>query len=327
MTELLAFPERIRERFPEGLTGILAIGGTRITYVLDYNSQVENPGRIENMQGYGDEMSTRMQTLIQMFFQLGGQHVIIPLLSYQLFSHSRGQEYAELTARMALDLLGESWTRFYLHNAIDPYFVGIDTLIRFPQHALTYKLGTECARFNQEWKYQQGRHKLIWEIAPIPLFSLWQAHTVMGAQAQQELEAALAAAPDMQTLHDTLYSYYARALYGTDVPMPHFYLGNNRNGDLKLRAMLPIALACGSPMRLFYTPYPSMYITRETLQAMLEDLAFGKPLRSTQTDYSGQLTPELVARERDRVMKLRSDPLSTIGMIRSSESETTTPRS
>ncbi len=39
MTEIDSFADRIRERFPEGLTGIFAIGGTRTTFILEHNQR------------------------------------------------------------------------------------------------------------------------------------------------------------------------------------------------------------------------------------------------------------------------------------------------
>ena len=318
----ISFAARMRDRYPEGLTGILAIGGTRVTFILENSRERVDPGRIDNMLAYGDQMLSRTQELIRTFFELGGQNAIIPVLSFQLFENSRGQEYAYITAQMALELMNENWVRFYHDNEIDPYFVGIDTLLHFPEREVMYRLGAKCASFNAAWQYQDGRRKLIWEVAPIPLFSFWRAHDVMGEAAAAQLEADLAAAPNMQVMHDALYRYYAQAVYGTAVPMPHFYLGTNRNGDLKLRAMLPISLMCGSPTRFYFTPYPTMFITRETFQTVLEDLAFGKRLRSTNIDYSGKLTPDLLDAEYERVMTLSSDPASTVGLARSVKSGT-----
>ncbi len=318
----ISFAARMRDRYPEGLTGILAIGGTRTNYILKYNREIENPGQIEDLGHYFEDALECTRDLAELFFDLGGQNLIVPVLSYQSFENERGQEYAALTGRMALELMNEDWVRFYGDNEIDPYFAGIDTLLHFPEREVMYRLGAECASFNAAWQYQDGRRKLIWEVAPIPLFSFWRAHDVMGEAAAAQLEADLATAPNMQVMHDVLYRYYAQAVYGTAIPMPHFYLGTNRNGDLKLRAMLPISLMCGSPTRFYFTPYPTMFITRETFQTVLEDLAFGKRLRSTNIDYSGKLTPDLLDAEYERVMTLSSDPASTVGLARSVKSGT-----
>jgi hypothetical protein len=213
-------------------------------------------------------------------------------------------------------LAGEKAQAFYRAQEVDPYFVGIDTLLQLPENTPPYRLAVGLTAFQKNWSYQPGRRKLLWEIAPIPLYSFWRAAAVMGHEAQAKLDAALAATNDLQEIHRLTYEYYARAIYGTDLPIPHFYLGSNRKGDLKLRVMAPIALLCGEPFRLFYTPYPSLYTTRDTLQAILEDLAFGKSLDSFKKDYSGQYTSEMAETEYQRILDLRDDPLSTVGMLR-----------
>jgi hypothetical protein len=315
------FAQQIRERFPEGLTGIFAVGGTRTSYILAANRELSDPGRIEEMEKYADFALDKLLELLRTFLQLGGQNIVVPVLSYQSFANERGAQYAEETAQLALELTNNEWINFYHEFEIDPYFTGIDTLLHLPGHTFAHELGIQCRQFNESWTYQQGRRKIIWEVAPIPLFSLFRAHEVMGAEAKAELEAELEQCSDLQKMHDLAYKYYARAVYGTDLPYPHFYIGTNRNGDLKLRALLPIALLCGGPFRLYYTPYPSLFMTPETLKAILEDLAFGKPLRSTKIDYSGQVTSELLEAEYERVQELSADPFSTLGLIRSMGNE------
>jgi hypothetical protein len=49
-----SFADRIRVRYPEGLTGVFAIGGTRTTYVLEQNRQTSDPGRIDNFATQGE---------------------------------------------------------------------------------------------------------------------------------------------------------------------------------------------------------------------------------------------------------------------------------
>ena len=315
MTDRSSFAARIRERYPEGLTGILAVGATRTTYILDHNRQGTDPGHIHDFATYADYAIERLMGLIAMFFDLGGQNVIVPMFSYQGF-YERGEEYGSLAAKACLNLISDGILTFYREHQIDPYFAGIDTLLNLPADQLAHQIGARLEAANKRWPYQAGRHKLIWEVAPIPLFSFWRAEAVMGQEAHAALQKELSAATDLRVMHDLLHRYYARAIYGTDIPMPHFYLGTNRNGDLKLRAMLPIALTCGDPMRLFYTPYPPLYITQETFQAILEDLAFGKRLHSTTTDYSGSYTPELAEAEYQRILELSTDPTSTVGLLR-----------
>jgi hypothetical protein len=318
MSDQFSFPDRIRERYPEGLTGIIAIGGTRTTYILEHNRENLDPGQISEFSSYGKSLLARYFNLVKMFYELGGQNLVVPILAYQLF-YGHGEQYGELVSRLGTLIINEESVAFYRDNMIDPYFAGIDTLLQLPHDQAAYQLGAELAAFQNTWVYETGRRKLIWEIAPIPLFSFWRSPTVMGETTTRELEKALSDATDMTTMHDLLYRYYARAVYGTELPTPHFYLGTNRNGDLKLRALLPIAMLCGGPFRLFYTPYPTLFITYETLQAVLEDLAFGKPLRSTTMDYTGQYTSELVEAEYERVLQLSSDPESTIGLTRNSD--------
>lgn len=312
----MTFADRIRERYPEGLTGVFAVGGSRTTLVLEKNRHAADPGHID-MVDYANFSFGLLSKLMATFYELGGQNIICPVLSYQQFSNERGSEYAELiTASIATTLEG-SWVEFYRELDIDPYYVGIDTVLALPELDSAYKLCEDCAEFQKNWTYKEGRCKLIWEVAPIPLYSIWRAHQVMGEEAQAQLEAELSAVTDLQTMHDILYRYYARAVYGTDVPYPHFYFGSNRNGDLKLRSLLPIALLCGGPFRLYYTPYPSFFTTRETMQAILEDLAFGKTITSSKNrDYSGQYTPELAENEYQRILELSADPRTTLGFAR-----------
>lgn len=315
MTESTVFADRIRERYPEGLTGIFAPGGTRTTFILERQRNQENPGLIPDFTEYTDYAFTRLFDLIETFFELGCQNLVIPLFSYQGF-YERGEEYREQAARMCLRVIDDAKIDFYQRHEIDPYLVGIDTLLHLPQDQFAHQLGREFEDFNHQWPYQDGRRRIIWEVAPIPLYSFWRAHEVMSESERAAFETTLRQSTDLQEMHDLLYRYYARAVYGTDLPMPHFYLGSNRNGDIKVRSMLPMAMVCGGPFRMFFTPYPSLYLTQETLQSMLEDLAFGKPLRSTKTDYSGQVTGDLLEIERQRIVQLSTDPASTLGMVR-----------
>jgi hypothetical protein len=269
---------------------------------------------------YGAEALHQTRRLIGTCFDLGTQNLVVPLLAFRTFEDERGPAYTEATANLVFELLRDDFVRFYQDANLDPYFTGIDTLFKFPERELPYRVARACADFQQAWPYQEGRRKLIWEVAPIPLYSIWRAHEVLGEAAQAQLEAALERAPSLQAVHDLLYQYYARAVYGTEIPMPHFYLGSNRNGDLKLRAMLPIALLCGSPTRLYFTPYPSMFITAETIQAMLENLAFGTGLRSTAIDYRDRLTPEFVEQEYERVYQLSQKPTTMLGLIQTDDS-------
>ena len=160
-----SFASRIRERYPRGLTGIVAVGGTRTTYMMDQNRRSDDPGKIDYQQ-YGASMLERIQQLLRDYFFLGGQNLIVPVLSYQSVEFERGSEYAELTSSIARELMSGPWMAFYEEQSIDPYFAGIDTLIRFPDRPSYHSLGVECQDFNQRQTYlDERRHKVIWEIA------------------------------------------------------------------------------------------------------------------------------------------------------------------
>jgi len=132
MSEPVTFADRIRERYPEGLTGIFAPGGTRTTFILENRQNQETPGEITDFTEYVDYAFDRLFDLIQIFFDLGGQNLIVPLFSYQGF-YERGQEYAEKASRMCLSVIEDRKIAFYERNGIDPYLVGIDTLLTYPK--------------------------------------------------------------------------------------------------------------------------------------------------------------------------------------------------
>jgi hypothetical protein len=315
MSNRSEFAARIREKYPEGLTGIFALGGTRTSFILEKNRDQQNPGQIKDFSSYVDYSHQRLLEVMQSFFNMGGQNMVIALFSYQGF-YERDDTYVKHMIPACLRLIEADTLMFYQQNDIDPYFVGIDTLLHLPEDHPAYGLGKAFEDFHKSWDYQEGRRKVIWEVAPIPTFSFWKAPEVMGEAANAELKNTLANCTDLYEIHNMLYEYYAWAVYGTYIPIPHFYLGSNRNGNLKLRSMLPIALVCGGPFRLYYTPYPSLFITDETLQAMLEDIAFGAALRSTTVDYKDRFNPEIMEAEYARVQELRDDPDSTLGLTR-----------
>lgn len=313
--ELSDFGVRMRERYPEGLTGIIAIGGTRTTYILSNEPDAENPGQIADPAAYAAFVRARYVELIEMFFDLGGQNLIIPVLSYQSF-HERGQEYASRFARLVLWLIDEEFQQFYRDNDVDPYFCGIDTLLHLPPEHGAHAIGAAFAAFQQSWEYREGRRKLVWEVAPIPLYSFWQAGMALTDAERETFHDDLTALTDLEAMYQKVFHFYARTSLGTDLPVPHFYIGTNRNGDVKLRAPLSLSLLCGGAFRTFYTPYPTLFLTRQTLEVILDDLATGGGLRAFQKDYQGLYTRELFDAEQARVFALRDDPYSTLGLLR-----------
>ena len=309
------FADRIREHYPEGLTGVFAIGGTRTTYVLEQNRQSADPGRINDFAVQGEYLLGRYWDFCKNFYDLGGQNMIITAFSFRGF-YNRGAEYAEVVTQEMLRLIGDNAINFYKEEEIDPYFVGIDTLRLLPPDDPAQYVAQQFTEFQQTWNYQPGRRKLIWEIASIPLYSFWEAYRHMSEDESRQLDTELKTLANLEEVNRTLYRHFSRAAYGTDVPMPHFYLGTNKSGDLKWRSPLPLALSGGDYLRMFYTPYPSLFTTRETMQAILENLAFKDRFYSPKTDYSGQYTTDLVQAEYDRVMDLSANPETTLGLSR-----------
>lgn len=319
MSDEKAFAQRIREHYPEGLTAIVPVGGTRTMFVLEHNRNSDDPGKF-SLDDYSNYLLDLYFNLITTFFDLGGQNIIIPVVQYQSF-YERGEDYTKAVSDHTPQLVGEKAQKFYRENNIDAYFPGIDTLLHVEGNKVANDLGKELKAFQDSWQYSEGARKVIWEVSSIPLFSYWNAETFMGTEEQQKLDTRLNSTTDLREIHDNLYDYYSYAAYGTALPRPHFYLGTNRNGDLKLRSMIPISLECGSEMRLYYLPYPTLYVTKQTLQAILEDLTFSERLRSKQGDYKGKFTPELAEAEYQRIMALRDDPTAVVGLSRRPEVE------
>src|SRR5205823_4893280 len=122
------FAEQIRERYPEGLTGIFAIGGTRTTYILEQNRDKSNPGHIEDFLAQGTYLLHRYHDFIRLFFSLGGQNMIITALSFRGF-YNRGPQYAHLVSEGMLQFINDDSVAFYREAGIDPYFAGIEPLL------------------------------------------------------------------------------------------------------------------------------------------------------------------------------------------------------
>jgi hypothetical protein len=309
------FQEKIATRYPEGLTGIFAIGGTRTTYILEQNRLSSDPGKIDDFAAQGTFLQHRYQQFIQMFFDLGGQNMIIGAFSFLGF-YNRGEQYAQLATAEMFRMMDDEWTAFYQQHDIDPYFVGVDTLLSLPESNPGHALGKAFVEYQQHWPYQSGRRKVIWEIASIPLFSLWDTFEHLTDAEKQTLRDFSATTNDLEAIQREYYRYFSKLIFGTEVPMPHFYLGTNKSGDLKLRAPMPLALLGGEFVRLYYTPYPTLFLKPETLQAILTDLAFNDRFFSDKVDYSGKYTPELVQAEYERVEQLASNPEVVLGYSR-----------
>lgn len=315
------FAERIRERYPEGLTGIFAIGGTRTTYILDQNRDKDDPGKIEDFAEHGEYLLRRYFEFADMFYSLGGQNMIITAFSFRGF-YNRGKEYAEFLTQELARLSSEYAVAACKRLNIDPYFTGIDTLLLFAEDSPIYQLGKSLKEFQENWDYQDGRRKLIWEVASIPLYTLWHSGVMMSEDDHKAIATAIENNQDeLEAIYRSLYQRFSLEAYGTEVPMPHFYLGTNKSGDLKWRSPMPLALSGGDYLRMFFTPYPTLFITPEIMQTMLDDLAFSERFFSDKTDYKGKFTRELAQAEYERVMRLREDPNAILGLSRRVETK------
>ncbi len=243
------FARRIRERYPEGLTGLFAIGATRRTYILERNRTQNNPGQIADFADQGAYLQGRYFSFIQTFFELGGQNMLIGALSYRSF-FERGGEYADLVTQEVLRLLDDDASAFYQANNIDPYFNGIDTLLLLPPDSPGHQTAQRMVDFQKRWNYAEGRHKLLWDIASIPLLTFWQMFEGLTAAEREAIaaEAVLHAEDGGNGLEDLfwrLYRRFGRFAYGTELPAPQLYVGTNMSGDLKLRGPLVLALTSG----------------------------------------------------------------------------------
>jgi hypothetical protein len=312
----ISFADRIRERYPEGLTAVFAVGGTRTTYILEQNRHKDDPGKIDDFSEHGRYLLHRYWDLYNNFFALGGQNLIVTMFSFRGF-HNRGGQYAELIAQEITRLIGDESIAYYQSHGVDPYFAGLEPMLLLPEDHSAHQVARKLKTFVDNWDYRDGRYKLVMEMASMPLYTFLQADLSMTTETQIALESAIETnSENLEDVYRVMYRYYARAAYGTDIPMPHFYLGTNKSGDLKWRSPMPLSLSGGDYIRLFYTPYPTLFITRDTLQVILEDLAFKKRFFSDKTDYAGQYTRELVQAEYERVMALRDDPSIVLGVSR-----------
>lgn len=321
MADAPTFADRIRARYPEGLTGLFAIGGTRTQFILEHNRSNSRPGAITNLHDYTSTLLRGYFDFSQMFFDLGGQNMVITALGFESF-YQRGEAYGEFISRSTLSLIEEQANDNYRALNADPYFVGTDTLLLLPTEHPAHQLGASLVQFMREWKYDVSRRKILWEIASIPLLTLSRSRVPDSFDKEQMLSQSVKQPADLATVQTSHYEHYSAFAYGAQIPQPHFYLGTNRNGDLKLRTVLPAVFIGGSGCRLYFTPYPSLMMTREAMRVMLEDLAFGEQkLSSRQMDYKDKYTPELAEAEYQRFLDLTRDPYTIVGLSRNAGSD------
>ncbi len=311
------FSERIRARYPEGLTGMFAIGATRRTYILEQQRHLpDDPGQIRDFGTMTAYLYRRYQEFATTFYNLGGQNMIISGLSYRSF-FERGEEYARKVSPEVARLIDDQSVAFYREQQIDPYFIGLEVLSGSASNPVIRDVVAQLQAFTDQWDYAPTHRKLFWEIAAIPLLSFWQVFQAMSAAERAALDDQLQHSTDLPTIQQTLYQHFTRAVLGAEVPMPHFYLGTNMSGDLKFRSPLMLALTGGEYLRAYYTPYPTLMMPPSTFESLLNDLAFGELMNSpTAYDYSGRYSAELIGAEYERIQALVNDPSVIQGMRR-----------
>src|SRR5712691_2660611 len=114
------FAGRVRERYANkgGLTGVFAIGGTRTTYSLEKQRHLPDPGHMNDLSDQIDYIQERYQRFISMFFELGGQNMIIAGSSFRAFAGQRGPEYINWISRAVSNLHNDTFQRFYREKCI-----------------------------------------------------------------------------------------------------------------------------------------------------------------------------------------------------------------
>src|SRR5262245_23452870 len=142
MKDYSALKQRVAERYPEGLTGAFNPGGTRTSYILEYNRESENPGEISDFDFYASYAVNGTLHMVQMFFDMGGAHAIVPATSFQLLEGKRGPQYPELVARTSSMLYDDITQAYYLEHNIDPYFAGLDILLLRPPESPQHRMAT-----------------------------------------------------------------------------------------------------------------------------------------------------------------------------------------
>src|SRR3954453_22353100 len=153
------FAGEVRAHFEAdgGLSAVFAAGGTRTTYILAKNRHKANPGRIEDFTDHSTYLQGLYQKLIQSYFELGGQYLILTAFSFRGFT-GRGKEYGQVLTNEIFKLANDQFRKFYLDHEITPSFVGIDTLMANPE---LNELGHALDEFQRNWPVPPTDRRLI----------------------------------------------------------------------------------------------------------------------------------------------------------------------
>lgn len=287
-TDETDFANRVRSHFPEGLTGVISPGGTRSAYILAYNRHNKNPGKID-FADYAEKTFISYCQLLLNFFELGGQNIIdaAPPLGLAL---TRSPEYIQKMTQYYLTYISQPMQDSYRKMQIDPYFVGLEAIMDSNSTSVLHQYGQRLIDFMETWPYNAGNRKLIFEISPIPLYSLWHSFQAMSASDREHLDNQLRSEveTDFNKLNNTLYRYFIRAIYGFELPPPHFTLSTNAKGSCKAYLSMPTLFSSGINMKFFYTPYSPIHMKRGALKRIIEDLIAPKQSVSHEMDYRTQ---------------------------------------
>lgn len=282
---------RIQAQFPEGLTGIFALGGTRTSYATQCQRDSNNPGAISDFDHYVEYGLSKSLEIIEWFFRCGGSYAILEILDiYRVTNNREGYRNAAIDA--GYSLIDETRREYYQDHSIDPFFSGIDTLLYVPENHPAHQLARAYTQFQANWQYSDKHKKIIFEIAPIPLYTFVQT-----------VKPTIDKDDSLLGLAERLYKHYAQAAYGIYVPPPSFYVGQSRNGDMKSLAFLPMSLDTTGRMRMYFTQYPSFYLTYDAVQKILYDLVNTR-LRANSYDYRDEMTLEMANEMHERFSKM-----------------------
>lgn len=285
---------RIREQYPEGLTAILAIGGTRTAYILLHGNDAR-PGEIPDLEAYMQWAMRKTCNHIVDFYTLGGVNAVVPIFSY-LTLGNRTDSYISQAIKMFSLLIDDTTQAFYAANNIDPYFGGIHELLASKEPELV-QAGEMLRDFTHTWEYKESHRKLVWGVLSVPLWTFRNADIINGDSAAQRLEMELEQTSNWHERQDLLYNYYCLALYGTTLPLPQFQIGDARNSDLKIRTHF-FSLDILDKLRLYYIPYPALFADSDEWQSDLEtaikDLLDDERTRTLNTDYRNLLTTKQI---------------------------------
>ncbi|MEO1253648.1 MAG: hypothetical protein AAFY41_02005 [Bacteroidota bacterium] len=276
------------------VSGIIVVGGTRTAYIIDRQL---SDGKIIDFQDYANYCAEHYQRIITDFISLGGTHVQIPVYGWQAFQ--RGDDYINAIAQSVLMLTNSDFDQFYRENNIQPYFSGLELLYQLPHEHPFHETLVHLETYKNNFK-GSGDRAVIWGIMPIPILAI--------TQAQQPDFSALNA----DEIPSFLYEYYSKIVYGVECPLPDFYIGSARTGQIKLRTALHPSIAPGATTKYYWLQYPTIWLNRTTLEIIMIDCQ-KQYMNQSNFDYESQMTPMLLEELTTRFRNVINDTSKIIG--------------